>query len=61
MPLSIEKNAPKCTTLEPSRSKGLKECAKNFAMAGLSEKLQAPTRKCTTLMSLVNYEIPCYI
>ena len=39
MALSLEENAPKCTTFEPSRIKGLKKSVKNFTMAGLSRIL----------------------
>ena len=39
MSLSIEKNAPKCTTYEPSHIKGLRKSEKKFSMAGLSRIL----------------------
>lgn len=52
MPLSIEKNAPKCTTLEPSRSKGLTKSVKKFAMAGLSRNFDAPQKNAPLLQIL---------
>ena len=58
MALSIEKNAPKCTTFEPSRIKGLKKSLKNFSMAGLSRILVQKNKNAPFLFQLKTAKKP---